>query len=38
MKTKDRGKRSKEERYLSTDDVFVPNTEIIFYVKRKCKA
>ena len=38
MKTKDRGKRSKEERYLSTDDVFAPNTERIFYVKRKCKA
>ena len=37
MKTADRGKRFKEERYLSTDDVFAANTEGIFYVKRKLK-
>ena len=33
----DRGKRFKEERYLSAD-VFVANRERIFYVKGKCKA
>ena len=33
MKTTNRGKRFKEERYLSADDVFAANTEIIFYVK-----
>ena len=38
MKTADRGKRFKEERYLSTDDVFAATTERIFYVKGKCKA
>ena len=38
MKTTDRIKRFKEERYLSTDDVFAANTERIFYVKGKCKA
>ena len=38
MKTTDRGKRFKEEGYLSADDVFAANTERIFYVKRKCKA
>ena len=32
------GKRFKEERYLSADDVFAANTERIFYVKGKCKA
>ena len=38
MKTTNRGKRFKEERYLSADDFFVANTERIFYVKGKCKA
>ena len=38
MKTTDRGKRFEEERYLSADDAFVANTEIIFYVKGECKA
>ena len=38
MKTTDRGKRFKEERYLSADDPFAANTEIIFYVKGECKA
>ena len=38
MKTTNRGKRFKEERYLSVDDVFAANTERIFYVKGKCKA
>ena len=38
MKTTDRGKRFKEERYLSADYVSVANTERIFYVKGKCKA
>ena len=38
IKTTDRGKRFKEERYLSADDVFAANTERIFYVKGKCKA
>ena len=38
MKTRDRGKRFKEETYLSADDVFAANTERIFYVKGKCKA
>ena len=38
MKTKDRGKRFKEERCLSEDDVFAANAERIFYVKEKCKA
>ena len=32
MKTTDRGKRFKEERYLSAYDVFAANTERIFYV------
>ena len=38
METTDRGKRFKEERHLTPDDVFAANTEIIFYVKGKCKA
>ena len=38
MKTTNCGKRFKEEGYLSADDVFVANTEIIFFVKGKCKA
>ena len=38
MKTTDRGKIFKEERYLPADDVFAANTERIFYVKGKCKA
>ena len=38
MKTTDRGKRFKEERYLSADDVFAVNTGRICYVKGKCKA
>ena len=38
MKTTDRGKRFKEEIYLSADDVFAANTERIFCVKGKCKA
>ena len=38
MKTTDRGKRYKEEKYLSADNVFAANTERIFYVKGKCKA
>ena len=38
MKTTDRGKRFKKERYLFEDDVFAANTEGIFYVKGKCKA
>ena len=33
MKATDRGKSFKEERYLSTDDVFVANTERIFMLK-----
>ena len=33
MKTTNRGKRFKEVRYLSADDNFAANTEIIFYVK-----
>ena len=37
MKTTDRGNRFKEERYLSADDVFAPNTERIFYVKENVK-
>ena len=35
--TTDRGKRFKEERYLSAD-VFATNTERTFYVKGKCNA
>ena len=35
MKTTDRGKRFKVERYLSADDAFAANTERIFYVKGK---
>ena len=35
MKTTDRGKRFKEERCLSEDDVFAANAERIFYVKEK---
>ena len=38
VKTTDRGKRFKEERCLSEDDVFAANSERIFYVKEKCKA
>ena len=38
MKTTNRGKRFKEERYLSADDAFAANTETIFHVKGKCKA
>ena len=38
MKTADHGKRFKEERYFSADDVFAANTERLFYVKEKCKA
>ena len=38
MKTTDHGKRFKEERYLSANDVFAANTERMFYVKGKCKA
>ena len=38
MKTTDRGKRFKEDRNLSADDVFAANTEKIFNVKGKCKA
>ena len=30
MKATNRGNRFKEERYLSADDVFAPNTERIF--------
>ena len=37
MKTTDREKRFKEERYLSADDVFTANTKRTFYVKGKCK-
>ena len=37
IKTTDRGKRFKEERYLSAD-VFATNTERTFYVKGKCNA
>ena len=38
MKTTDRGKRFKEERYyLSVGDIFAANTERICYVKGKCK-
>ena len=37
-KTTNCGKRCKEEGYLSADDVFVANIEIIFFVKGKCKA
>ena len=37
IKTTDRRKRFKEERYLSAD-AFATNTERIFYVKGKCKA
>ena len=32
MKTTDRGKRFKEERYLSADGVFAANTERIFRI------
>ena len=37
MKTTDRGKKFKEEKYLSADDFFAVNTERIFYVEGKCK-
>ena len=38
MKKTDRGKRFKEERYISGGDIFAANIERIFYVKGKCKA
>ena len=38
MRTTDRGKKFKEERYLSADYAFAANTERIFDVQGKCKA
>ena len=37
MKIIDRGKRLKEERYLSADDAFEANIERIFYLKHQWK-
>ena len=37
MKITDRGKRLKEERYLSADNAFAANIERIFYVKHQWK-
>ena len=38
METTDCGKRFKEERHLTADDVFAANIETMFYVKGKYKA
>ena len=37
MKTTDRGKKFKEEKYLSADYFLAVNTERIFYVEGKCR-
>ena len=38
MKTLDRGRKFKEERYLSSNDIFAAETINNFVVKGKCKA